>query len=179
MHEHSAWIEEERMAKAAAYYGLALRWQLASGDEVRLWSEHVAMRTAGALPALVVDLLDAPNAGLRDLLSILAAHDGDGAANAWAPGIALGRLSLALRIGERSVPQAMAVLRIVSALPHPLAEAAEVHRHDYILATEPEVLEYDDVLLALRGWLAAFEEAAIEARFRVPLVWRPLPAPDG
>src|SRR4051794_14233369 len=170
------WSVDERMAKAAAYYDLALQWQLASAAEVRAWAEHVAARTVGELPGLVVDLLDQPNATAEELRPILAGHAEREQAD-WASRIVFGRLSVALRTADRSVAEAVDVLRVVPYLNYPLAEIAEIHRHHYILATEVEEMDYDQVVHALRHWLASFEEAAIEARVHVPLVWQPLGAP--
>jgi hypothetical protein len=90
----------------------------------------------------------------------------------------LGRLSLALRTGDRSQPEAIDVLRAAADMHHPLADVAANHRHDYILATEAEAMDHNAVVNALRGWLASFEEAAIEARLGVPLVWHALSPPS-
>jgi hypothetical protein len=82
-----------------------------------------------------------------------------------------------LRTGDRTVGQAVDVLRVVRYLHSPIAEIAAMHRAHYILATEPEVMDYDRVVQALRQWLSSFEEAAIEARIHVPLVWQALAPP--
>ena len=113
----------EREARAAGYYALALRWQLSSCEEVRAWAELVALRAAGGLPDLVVDLLDAPNATVDELVPLLSLYS-DWEATEWALGIVLGRLSLALRTGERSQPEAIDVLRAAADLQHPLADVA-------------------------------------------------------
>jgi len=75
------------------------------------------------------------------------------------------------------VSQTIDVLRVTQYLHYPIAEIRAMHRHHYILATEPEVVDYDQVVQALRQWFASFEDAAIEARIHVPLAWQALAAP--
>jgi hypothetical protein len=55
-----------------------------------------------------------------------------------------------------------------------IGAAAASHRHDYMLATEVEVLGYEEAMRALQVWLASFEQKAIKARLHIPLVWHRL-----